>query len=115
MPEPTNLAVHRLRRERDYGLAHGPVTPAAAGFCRSERTFVAGAAGAASLRRRMAKKSRTPPPRRPVQAPQRRGGSTRSADDRRRLYLLLFAASGIVALGIVVAFIAVSGSKSHHS
>jgi len=58
------------------------------------------------------KKPRTPPPppRRPVQAPQRRAaGSERTADERRRRKLLvLLAGAGIVALGIVIAVIALT-------
>jgi hypothetical protein len=57
------------------------------------------------------KKPRTPPPpRRPVQAPQRRTTrSDQTAADRRRLRLLvLFAASGLIALGVVIAVIALN-------
>jgi hypothetical protein len=59
----------------------------------------------------VARKPRTPPPpRRPVQAPQRRSSpSGRSAEDQRRLKLLtLYAASGFVALGVVIAVILVT-------
>jgi hypothetical protein len=58
----------------------------------------------------LARKARTPaPPRRPVQAPKVRSTPKTSTpeEDRKRLAILvLIAASGLVALGIVVAFIA---------
>ncbi|MHB8643896.1 MAG: DUF3105 domain-containing protein [Gaiellaceae bacterium] len=60
----------------------------------------------------MAKKTRTPPPPRRVQAPQRRHDPRTRTDAERRklLFLGLFGASGIVALGIVIAVIAGGGS-----
>ena len=58
----------------------------------------------------LARKARTPaPPRRPVQAPKVRTtpkSSTPEEDRRRLLILVLIAASGLLALGIVVAFLA---------
>jgi hypothetical protein len=58
----------------------------------------------------LARKARTPaPPRRPVQAPKVRATPKTSTpeEDRKRLAILvLIAASGLVALGIVVAFLA---------
>jgi hypothetical protein len=61
----------------------------------------------------MAKKSHTPPPpRRPVQAPQRRGDKQAPPDERRtRTQLVAFAALGFVALGVVIAVIALSGGS----
>jgi hypothetical protein len=61
----------------------------------------------------VANKTRTPPPPRRVQAPQRRHDPhTRTDAERRKLLLLgLFGASGIVALGIVIAVIALSGGN----
>jgi hypothetical protein len=66
----------------------------------------------------LAKKTRTPPPPpRRVQAPQRRHDPhTRTDAERRKLLLLgLFGASGLVALGIVIALIALSGGGSKGS
>ena len=58
----------------------------------------------------LARKARTPaPPRRPVQAPKVRTTpktSTPEEDRKRLLILVLIAASGLLALGIVVAFLA---------
>ena len=57
----------------------------------------------------LARKARTPaPPRRPVQAPKVRSTpktSTPEEDRRRLLILVLIAASGLLALGVVVAFL----------
>lgn len=57
----------------------------------------------------LARKARTPaPPRRPVQAPKVRSTprtSTPEEDRRRLLILVLIAASGLIALGAVVAFL----------
>jgi hypothetical protein len=59
----------------------------------------------------LAKKSRTPPPpRRPIQAPQQRAHARTESERRTLLYLVLFAASGIVILGAVLAFVAFGGS-----
>jgi hypothetical protein len=63
----------------------------------------------------VAKKSRTPAPPRRVQAPQRRVDSRRrrSAEDRKTLYIAIaFAASGIAAVGVVVAIIFATGGNS---
>lgn len=67
----------------------------------------------------MAKKTRTPPPpRRPVQAPKTRTGERRGGagaavgDDRGRLLLYVLAASGVVALGVVL-FVILHGSGSN--
>jgi Protein of unknown function (DUF3105) len=58
----------------------------------------------------LARKARTPaPPRRPVQAPKVRTTprtSTPEEDRKRLLTLVLIAASGILALGLVIAFLA---------
>jgi Protein of unknown function (DUF3105) len=58
----------------------------------------------------LARKARTPaPPRRPVQAPKVRTTpktSTPEEDRKRLLMLVLIAASGLLALGVVVAFLA---------
>lgn len=65
---------------------------------------------AATIACGLARKSRTPaPPRRPVQAPKVRTTPKTSTpeEDRKRLAILvLIAASGLLALGIVVAFLA---------
>jgi hypothetical protein len=62
----------------------------------------------------VAKKARTPAPPRPVQAPKRRTDSGKGAtDDRRKLlYLAIFAASGIVALAVVLAFFLTRGGST---
>jgi hypothetical protein len=64
----------------------------------------------ATIAKGLARKARTPaPPRRPVQAPKVRTTpktSTPEEDRKRLLVLVLIAASGLLALGIVVAFLA---------
>lgn len=59
----------------------------------------------------MARKDRAPtPPKRPVQAPQRRStAADPAAQARQRRFLYLFAASGIVALLVVVGAILIAG------
>ena len=57
----------------------------------------------------MAKKTRTPPPPRPVQAPRQRTGTTPDRERRTRLVLYAFAASGLIGLGAVIAFLALAG------
>jgi Protein of unknown function (DUF3105) len=58
----------------------------------------------------VAKKTRTPAPPRPVQAPKRRTGTPTTGADLRRQRLILYAlgASGILALAIVVAVLALT-------
>lgn len=60
----------------------------------------------------MAKKTRTPPPPRPVQAPRQRAGASPDGERRTRLFLYAFAASGLVALGAVIAFLTLAGRGS---
>jgi Protein of unknown function (DUF3105) len=58
----------------------------------------------------VAKKTRTPAPPRPVQAPKRRTGTPTTGADRRRQWLVLYAlgGSGILALAIVIAALALT-------
>jgi hypothetical protein len=63
----------------------------------------------------VAKKTRTPPPPRRVQAPQRRREPSRISPEGRRvtwLLLFAFAASGLIALGIVIGFLFIGGNNS---
>lgn len=64
----------------------------------------------------MARKAKTPPPpRRPVQAPKVRTAPRDPAERRRLLFLVLFAASGIAALGAVLAVLAFTGGDNSGS
>ena len=60
------------------------------------------------------KKPKAPQPPRKVQAPQTRGGG-RDSMDRQRLILYAIAASGIVALIVVIALVAFGGGSSSDS
>ena len=66
----------------------------------------------------MAKKARTPRPPRPVQAPQKRRAEPAISPERRRAYwigLIAFAASGLIALGIVLGFVFTRGNTKGSS
>ena len=62
----------------------------------------------------MAKKSRTPAPPRPVQAPKRRTAAPATTADERRQRLIVYsvAASGVIALGIVVGVLILTRGSS---
>ena len=66
----------------------------------------------------MAKKTRTPRPPRPVQAPQKRRPEPTISPERRRAYwigLIAFAASGLIALAVVLGFVLTRGSSKGSS
>ena len=109
MPEPTNLAVHRLRRERPYDAARPRVKTRRRSIPAPSELF----RSAATLARLVSKKTRTPAPPRPVQAPQRRTGKPPSSGgNRRTAYIVGLAVLALIAVGAVLAFVMVSGGSS---
>src|SRR5262245_54976298 len=112
MPEPTNLAVHRLRRKRPYDAAGLLVKTPRRSIPAPSELF----RSTATLAPVVAKKTRTPAPPRPVQAPQRRTGKpARTGGDRRMAYIVGLAVLALVAVGAILAFVLVSNSSSSSS
>src|SRR5262245_43796099 len=113
MPEPTDLAVHRLRRKRPYDAAGRRVKRRARAIPAPSELF----RGAATVATLVAKKTRTPAPPRPVQAPQRRTGKPAGTGggDRRLQYIVGLVVLALIAVGAVLAFVLVSGGDDKGS